>query len=103
MEKKHHEGVGERLIKHNTKQSAVLGLKPMPECYFFYTAQAWWCFKAFLVDKKFVLATFSNSKCYACDQQCCIFQSAVWKYSTVICLMFTHTNALINDYNTWPN
>jgi len=27
--------VGERVIQHEVKSSAVLGLRPMPECYFF--------------------------------------------------------------------
>jgi len=54
-----------RLIQHKAKPSAALGLRPTPRCCFFHTVQMWKCFnlfKAFLVDKLFVLATFSDSK-----------------------------------------
>jgi len=45
-----HKGFGERLIQHEAKPSAVLGLRPTPECYFLHIEQTWQCFKAFLVD-----------------------------------------------------
>jgi len=93
------------------KPSAVLGSRPTPECYFFlYCTSVNW-FKAFLVDKSFVLATFSDSKLVmhmtnsavfsvhgaVFSEECCMEKLAVLygKISTVICLMFTHANALI--------
>jgi len=49
------QGVGERLIQHKVKPSAVLGSRPMPECYFFvlceYGSALTGSIKVFLVDK----------------------------------------------------
>jgi len=91
--------VGERLIHHEAKSSAVLGSRPTPECYFFHIAQAWRCFNWFKATNSSFWLRLAVRKFYAHDQQCCIFptQYCIFLYGkngTVICLMFTYANAL---------
>jgi len=57
--------VGSRLIQHMAKPSAVLGSNIHAQVLFFHIVRAWQCFnwfKAFLVNKPFVLTKFSDSK-----------------------------------------
>jgi len=87
------------------KAECCIGLETHAQVLF-YIVRAWVCFnwfKAFLVDKSFILATFTNSKLVThVTQQCCIFQRMLYeKNTTVICFKFTHTNALYIICNTF--
>jgi len=51
-------------MQHEVKPSAVIGWRPTPKCYtvFFILYEHGGILTAFLVNKSFILATFSDSK-----------------------------------------
>jgi len=57
-------------MQHKAKLSAVFGSRCTPKCYFFILYEPGGASTGLKYFWSFVLATFSDSKCYACHQQC---------------------------------